>query len=108
MQMAANRSLVLGINRTPRSLPIIRTMARLLHADAIGEPLGLAISNTAMLPRERQTWRLTAPDGGVYFERTLFSLMMLPNGCWTTGSPGQRKRGNEFLSAAAEREQSGR
>ncbi len=72
--MAANRSLVLAVNQSARAHPLVNTLARLLHEEAVGEVLGLHVSNKALLPREEQTWRLAPPDGGVFLARTLDSV----------------------------------
>jgi predicted dehydrogenase len=72
--MAANRSLVLAVNQSARAHPLINVLARLLHEETVGEVLGLHVSNTALLSRDEQTWRLAPPDGGVYLARTLDSV----------------------------------
>ncbi len=72
--MAANRSLMLAINQITRGTPALQSARHLLDAEALGDLLGIEISNLALLPLAQQTWRLQPDGGGVGFERTLQSL----------------------------------
>jgi len=76
-QMAHHRGLVLALNYTWRATGVMRRLRDELHADAIGELLGVRIDNTTALPLERQSWRIQPPDGGVLWDRTLHDADLL-------------------------------
>ncbi len=76
-QMAHHRGLVLALNYTWRATGVMRRLRDELHADAIGELLGVRIDNTTPLPLERQSWRLQPPYGGVLWDRTLHDADLL-------------------------------
>lgn len=75
--IAQHRGLVLALNYSWRATAAMRSLREQLQQDTIGEVLGGRIENTAFLPLERQTWRLTTPYGGVLWERTLHSVDLL-------------------------------
>jgi 1,5-anhydro-D-fructose reductase (1,5-anhydro-D-mannitol-forming) len=74
VEMAANRSLKLGIGRTVRGIAELRRARQIVVSEELGELLSLEISNLTYLPLSQQTWRLQPNGGGVAFERTLQSL----------------------------------
>jgi len=76
-QMAHHRGLVIALNYTWRATGVMRRLREQLHAEAIGEVLGIRIDNTAALPLERQTWRVQRPFGGVLWERCLHDIDLL-------------------------------
>lgn len=76
-RMAHHRGLVLALNYTWRASGVIHRLREHLHAEAIGDILGIHIDNTRMLPVERQTWRLQAPFGGVLWDRSLVDVDLL-------------------------------
>jgi 1,5-anhydro-D-fructose reductase (1,5-anhydro-D-mannitol-forming) len=76
-QMARHRGLVLALNYTWRATGVMRRLRDALHADAIGEILGVRIDNMTALPLDRQSWRIQPPDGGVLWDRTLHDIDLL-------------------------------
>jgi 1,5-anhydro-D-fructose reductase (1,5-anhydro-D-mannitol-forming) len=77
VQTAADRGLLLGVNYIARTSPALWLLRALIHADALGDPLGGLVSNVSLLPTHRQTWRLLAGGGGVIYDRTLHSFDLL-------------------------------
>jgi 1,5-anhydro-D-fructose reductase (1,5-anhydro-D-mannitol-forming) len=74
---ALSQGLVLGVNFRRRADPALLALRELLADGAIGDVVGVAVTNTGLLPPSRQTWRLALPAGGVLLDRTLHSLDML-------------------------------
>ena len=75
--MAQHRGLILALNYVWRATTAMRALREQLQADTIGEVLSGRIENTAFLALDRQTWRLTAPYGGVLWERSLQDIDLL-------------------------------
>ncbi|MFN3979872.1 MAG: Gfo/Idh/MocA family protein [Caldilinea sp.] len=76
-QIAHHRGLVLAANYVWRSTGVVRCLREMLHADAIGEVLGVRIDNMLPLPLDRQTWRIQQPFGGVLWDRLLHDADLL-------------------------------
>lgn len=77
VQTAADRGLLLGVNFVARTTPALWMLRQLIRQDALGDVLGGLVSNVALLPPHRQTWRLLPGGGGVIYDRTLHSFDLL-------------------------------
>lgn len=55
---------VLGVNHHMRCQETVRTMRRLLDAEAVGEILAARVSFLASLVEHRRTWRVSSPEAG--------------------------------------------
>lgn len=75
--MAENRGLTLALNHRLRAAPAIQALKRALAKETIGDVLGGRISNTRLLPPDRQGWRLAEAGGGVLLDRTLHDVDLL-------------------------------
>ena len=65
MVAACDRAgVVLAVNHHMRNAPTLRTMKRLLHEGAIGQPLAIRIFHAFRLPEFLQTWRVSDRDAG--------------------------------------------
>ncbi len=100
--MAQHRGLVLALNYVWRATPAMHSLREQLQADVIGEVLGGHIENTAFLPLDRQTWRLTAPYGGVLWERSLQDVDLLEFLLLRTAASVQTSRLQKLLGSDVE------
>jgi 1,5-anhydro-D-fructose reductase (1,5-anhydro-D-mannitol-forming) len=76
-KQATQQGLLLAVNYALRAHPALIKIATLLREDAIGEVLGVRISNTEPLPFSQHTWRLEADGGGVILDRTIHDIDLL-------------------------------
>jgi 1,5-anhydro-D-fructose reductase (1,5-anhydro-D-mannitol-forming) len=72
--LAIQQDLLLAANYALRFHPALVAAAELIREYAIGNVLGVRISNTDPLPVSQQSWRLEEDGGGVVFDRTLHDI----------------------------------